>query len=1184
MSAAPSYALVSGVEEFESLCERLITDARPFGFDIETSYDGEAREGAALHPEENFVTGLSFTNSLAWARYVPLRHDQGANLDNFRCAVAFWKLLATGLGVAHGAKFELRCLSRWFLEFLAGHPELGDLVKATRGYYPIRSCTLLESYVEAANRSHGLKDITKHNFGHQMTELMELFPEKLTKREQKSIRFSELDQHDPKVINYACEDSLWCLAHHLRRYPQVCGTFIYKLEMAVLPVVCQMEDEGLCYDWNHMRDGAHRSRSFLAKLQAEISTKLTEMVQARNPLAPPVNINLGSPAQISKVLYEDLGMKTRRRSRTSGKMSTDKIALKSLSDQFPVVAQILNWKSLKKLLGTYLEKYEQNYTYAPDGRTHPSHIQHGVPAGRFAVAEPPYQQSLDAETEVLTPGGWIRFGDLRDEMPVAQFVAGQDPGDDYLEFVVPSLVNRYDYDGLMVQVGPSPELAGKRASRGESGTWLYTPGHRIVYRRRTARGDRHLSDMREIEAEDYLARLQAQELSSQGRRMHDFRLAKAARRVGGRILTAAERSGLRLAVACQADGHWRRSWYDLEVYKERKRDALTASGLSFRQGQRTRSSPAHRSAFYRFRIERALVAEWLEDGPVKDFRADVILDLCADDLAWFVREVMQWDGDFTRGETYKQAATHLRSVELVQAAAVLSGSPASLYRNLDQDAWTVNIGQGARYKEAGWQQAQLVPAREVLSDGRCYCVTVPSGMFLVRRGGIVQVTGNSPKKYYYQLSTGEEFRYNFREAIIAPAGWYMLGFDYSQIELRVLAGEAGETALIEAFANGVDVHSKTAALMLGKPMEAITPDDRAIGKTMNFALAYQMGVDGLADRLGITKDEAQGLFDTYFAAYPNIKRYLERTVSTAKARGHIVTKFGRVVKIWEFESAERYIYAEGERLAGNAPIQGAGTGDYPKIAMVRADAALRAAGLADSVRLTMNIHDALEFYVRDDVPPAVVIKVLQPAVVFPVEGWPPMVAEWHAGRSWGTLQELEITPEGQLRIKGTTAPEPVAPGTDGDEEDGIVPDVRFSRGIPAPVPGYVPQAPAQPQSPRPVGLGEEWSWVGETEGGVTLEHPDPMPPVSGAEQGRKVLITISELPTEQGFALLTRRLRERPGSSEVVLSTPSGDYPLGRSQLAPEDEAEISLILGGAMVTWGLDSIDHAGLVRDLDL
>lgn len=834
MSAAPSYALVSGVEEFESLCERLIADARPFGFDIETSYDGEAREGAALHPEENFVTGLSFTNSLAWARYAPLRHDQGANLDNFRCAVAFWKLLATGLGVAHGAKFELRCLSRWFLEFLAGHPELGDLVKATRGYYPIRSCTLLESYVEAANRSHGLKDITKHNFGHQMTELMELFPEKLTKREQKSIRFSELDQHDPKVINYACEDSLWCLAHHLRRYPQVCGTFIYKLEMAVLPVVCQMEDEGLCYDWNHMRDGAHRSRSFLAKLQAEISTKLTEMVQVRNPLAPPVSINLGSPAQISKVLYEDLGMKTRRRSRTSGKMSTDKIALKSLSDQFPVVAQILNWKSLKKLLGTYLEKYEQNYTYAPDGRTHPSHIQHGVPAGRFAVAEPPYQQS--------------------------------------------------------------------------------------------------------------------------------------------------------------------------------------------------------------------------------------------------------------------------------------------------------------------------------------------------------------PKKYYYQLSTGEEFRYNFREAIIAPAGWYMLGFDYSQIELRVLAGEAGETALIEAFAQGVDVHSKTAALMLGKPMEAITPDDRAIGKTMNFALAYQMGVDGLADRLGITKDEAQGLFDTYFAAYPNIKRYLERTVSTAKARGHIVTKFGRVVKIWEFESAERYIYAEGERLAGNAPIQGAGTGDYPKIAMVRADAALKAAGLGDSVRLTMNIHDALEFYVRDDVPPAVVIKVLQPAVVFPVEGWPPMVAEWHAGRSWGTLQELEITPEGQLRIKGTSAPEPVAPGTDGDEEDGIVPDVRFSRGIPAPVPGYVPQAPAQPQSPRPAGLGEEWSWVGETEGGVALEHPDPMAPVSGAEQGRKVLITISELPTEQGFALLTRRLRERPGNSEVVLSTPSGDYPLGRSQLAPEDEAEISLILGGAMVTWGLDSIDHAGLVRDLDL
>jgi DNA polymerase I-like protein with 3'-5' exonuclease and polymerase domains len=257
-AAAPSYDLLPSEEKFEQLCARLISEGRPFGFDVETSYDGEPREEAQLHPEENFVCSLSLTNSLAWARGIALRHDHGENLDNRRCAVAFWGLVQTGLGVAHGARFELRCLSRWFTEHLGDHPLLGEAVRAARGYFPVRSCTLLESYAEAANRYHGLKDITLANFGHKMLDIFDLFPP-LTRAQQKCIRFSELDQRDSKVIHYICEDALWCLAHHLRRYPLVAGTFIYQLEMAVLPVVCDMEDEGICYDWAFMRDGARRS-------------------------------------------------------------------------------------------------------------------------------------------------------------------------------------------------------------------------------------------------------------------------------------------------------------------------------------------------------------------------------------------------------------------------------------------------------------------------------------------------------------------------------------------------------------------------------------------------------------------------------------------------------------------------------------------------------------------------------------------------------------------------------------------------------------------------------------------------------------------------------------------------------------------------------------------------------------
>lgn len=796
---APSYTRAEVTEEFEQICQRLIADGKPFGYDIETSYEGEPREEAQLHPEDPafFITGLSLTNDANWAKYAPLAHDDFAgNLDNPRCAAAMWALLQTGFGVAHGHKFELRCMSRWFLKYLSDHPLFGEQVRKTKGYYPIRSCTLLESYAEGDNRTHGLKDITWANFRHKMMEITELFASvwgrKMTKKEEKSMRFSSLSPLDQRVIDYACEDALWALAHHYRRYDKLKGYFIYQLEMAVLPIVCEMEDEGVYYDWNFMREGAERGKSFRDRLSTEVSNDLTVLVQTKDPTEPPVRINLGSWKQKSDILYGKLGMSTRRRSK-SGNMSTDKIALKGLSREYPVVQKMLNWTSLTKLLGTYLEVYETRYSYAEDGRTHPGHLQHGVPAGRFAVAGPPYQQS--------------------------------------------------------------------------------------------------------------------------------------------------------------------------------------------------------------------------------------------------------------------------------------------------------------------------------------------------------------PKKYHFELADGTTFDFNFREAIRAPAGWYMLGFDYAQQELRVLAGEAGETALIEAFARGEDVHVKTAAMMLGKPMDEVTDADRQVGKTMNFALGYQMGVEGLADRLGITKDEAQRLFDLYFSIYPRIKAYMEQVIAGAKARGYIVTRFGRKVRIWEFESSERYIYAEGERLAGNAPIQGAGTGDYPKIAMVRARQALAAAGLSDAVRLCMNMHDALEFYVRDDIPPALVIRVLQDAVVFPVEGWPPIVAEWHIGRSWGGVQAVDLLADGSLQLRKKEEPVVLAEADgDPDEED---------------------TSWAVPVSPHLATV------AGGSRTNVATVAAAPVPDWTATRtQGAEtVFITLDHMPTADQWSRFSQACGKGTGSNECLIKTPQGELLVCDSAASTRWAADISACLGGAMVS-----------------
>src|ERR1700722_13686026 len=121
-----NYGLVTSIQERAELCKMLLTEGKPFGFDIETGYDGPDKESAQFHPEEGFIVGISFTNSTEWARYAPLRHDylQDENLDNREVALALWPLMNSGLGIAHNAKFELRFMSKWFSEYV---PELvGD--------------------------------------------------------------------------------------------------------------------------------------------------------------------------------------------------------------------------------------------------------------------------------------------------------------------------------------------------------------------------------------------------------------------------------------------------------------------------------------------------------------------------------------------------------------------------------------------------------------------------------------------------------------------------------------------------------------------------------------------------------------------------------------------------------------------------------------------------------------------------------------------------------------------------------------------------------------------------------------------------------------------------------------------------------------------------------------------------
>ena len=202
-----------------------------------------------------------------------------------------------------------------------------------------------------------------------------------------------------------------------------------------------------------------------------------------------------------------------------------------------------------------------------------------------------------------------------------------------------------------------------------------------------------------------------------------------------------------------------------------------------------------------------------------------------------------------------------------------------------------------------------------------------------------------------------------RRAFIAGEGNEFLVADYSQIELRVLAHMSGDPFLIEAFQSGLDIHTATAARVWGVTPDDVTAEQRRRAKMINFGLLYGMEAFGLADRLGISRDEAREHIDTYFAQFHDVKEYMSSVVTLARNQGYTTTLFGRRRYLPELKSDNFRIRQMGERMALNAPVQGTAA-DIIKAAMIELDATLREEKLATT--LLLQIHDELILEVPDD--------------------------------------------------------------------------------------------------------------------------------------------------------------------------------------------------------------------------
>jgi DNA polymerase-1 len=197
-----------------------------------------------------------------------------------------------------------------------------------------------------------------------------------------------------------------------------------------------------------------------------------------------------------------------------------------------------------------------------------------------------------------------------------------------------------------------------------------------------------------------------------------------------------------------------------------------------------------------------------------------------------------------------------------------------------------------------------------------------------------------------------------RSCFVAPEGQMLLSCDYNQVELRVLAHVAEEDVLREIFASGEDVHSATAAGIIGADPDAITPSERSKAKMVNYGIAYGLTDFGLADRLGISRIEAHEYIERYFERFPAVQRFIDETIAKAEDDGFVKTLMGRRRRIPELRSSQRQRRSLGERLAVNTVIQGTAA-DIIKLAMVRCHAALAESGL--ETRLILQIHDELLF-------------------------------------------------------------------------------------------------------------------------------------------------------------------------------------------------------------------------------
>ena len=247
-----------------------------------------------------------------------------------------------------------------------------------------------------------------------------------------------------------------------------------------------------------------------------------------------------------------------------------------------------------------------------------------------------------------------------------------------------------------------------------------------------------------------------------------------------------------------------------------------------------------------------------------------------------------------------------------------------------------------------------------------------------------------------------------RKAFVAPShygdDWLLFSADYSQIELRVLAHLSQDSALVDAFQRGEDIHSATASMMFDVPIEQVTADHRRIAKVLNFGVIYGLSPYGIAQQTEFSPEEGHRFIETYFAKYPGIREYIQGVKERVRETGYVETVLGRRRYIPEMEASNAVVRQAGERMAVNMPIQGTAA-DIMKLAMIRVHRRLEESDL--KAKMLLQVHDELMLEVPRKETEALT-QIIYDEMPSALEGYAdlavPLKVDIKTGYTWGDME------------------------------------------------------------------------------------------------------------------------------------------------------------------------------------